>query len=206
MKALIATAVGGLALGGLVTAQALRSPGVDTSRAVKTIDTRAAGLDATTSPVLVNCGLGQRAVLRPTAMANAQVDCVDAGLPYAPAYGQTVGMNGFAAPSFAVQTDAPPRTVVQERVVYRDRPVARPAYRTTTRSTRTASTARDSSYEYTRQGRSWKKSALIIGGSAAGGAGVGAILGGKGGAKKGAVLGGVGGLVYDLATRNKDNR
>jgi hypothetical protein len=52
-------------------------------------------------------------------------------------------------------------------------------------------------------GRSWKKSALIIGGSAAGGAGLGAIVDGKGGAKKGAVIGGIGGLVYDLATRNK---
>jgi hypothetical protein len=54
-----------------------------------------------------------------------------------------------------------------------------------------------------RQGRTWKKSALIIGGSAAGGAGVGAILDGGSGAKKGAVVGGLAGVVYDLATRNK---
>jgi outer membrane lipoprotein SlyB len=51
--------------------------------------------------------------------------------------------------------------------------------------------------------RSWKKSALIIGGSAAGGAGLGAILDGKSGAKKGAIVGGIAGTVYDIATRNK---
>jgi len=49
--------------------------------------------------------------------------------------------------------------------------------------------------------RSWKKSAVIIGGSTAAGAGVGKLVGGS--AKKGAVIGGVGGVVYDLATRNK---
>jgi len=49
--------------------------------------------------------------------------------------------------------------------------------------------------------RSWKKSAAIIGGSTAAGAGVGKLVGGS--AKKGAVIGGVGGVVYDLATRNR---
>ena len=53
------------------------------------------------------------------------------------------------------------------------------------------------------QGRSWKKSAVIIGGATAGGAGVGAVLGGGSGAKKGAVVGLVGGTIYDIATRNK---
>jgi hypothetical protein len=51
--------------------------------------------------------------------------------------------------------------------------------------------------------RSWKKSAAIIGGSTAAGAGVGAIMGGGGGAKKGAVVGLLGGVVYDIATRDR---
>ena len=51
--------------------------------------------------------------------------------------------------------------------------------------------------------RSWEKEALIIGGSAAGGAGIGAVAGGKKGAAIGAASGGVAGLIYDLATRNK---
>jgi hypothetical protein len=51
--------------------------------------------------------------------------------------------------------------------------------------------------------RSWEKEALIIGGSAAGGAGIGALAGGKKGAAIGAASGGVAGLIYDLSTRNK---
>ena len=51
--------------------------------------------------------------------------------------------------------------------------------------------------------RSWEREALIIGGSAGAGAGIGAIAGGKKGAGIGALSGGVAGLVYDLATRNK---
>ncbi|MBP1598544.1 MAG: hypothetical protein H6Q05_3921 [Acidobacteria bacterium] len=51
--------------------------------------------------------------------------------------------------------------------------------------------------------RSWEKEALIIGGSAAAGAGIGAVAGGKKGAAIGAASGGIAGLIYDLATRNK---
>jgi hypothetical protein len=51
--------------------------------------------------------------------------------------------------------------------------------------------------------RSWEKEALIIGGSAGGGAAIGAIAGGKKGAGIGAAAGGVGGLIYDVLTRNK---
>ena len=51
--------------------------------------------------------------------------------------------------------------------------------------------------------RSWEKEALIIGGSAGGGAAIGALSGGKKGAGIGAAAGGVGGLIYDVLTRNK---
>jgi hypothetical protein len=51
--------------------------------------------------------------------------------------------------------------------------------------------------------QSWEKDALIVGGSAAGGALIGATAGGKKGAGVGAAAGGVGGLIYDLLTRNK---
>ena len=50
--------------------------------------------------------------------------------------------------------------------------------------------------------RSWEKEALIIDGSSAAGAGIGALAGGKKGAGIGAASGGVAGLLYDLATRN----
>jgi len=51
--------------------------------------------------------------------------------------------------------------------------------------------------------RSWEKEALIIGGTAGAGAGIGAIAGGKKGAGIGAAAGGVGGLIFDLMTRDK---
>lgn len=55
-----------------------------------------------------------------------------------------------------------------------------------------------------KKSRSVKESALIIGGSAGAGAGIGAIAKGKKGAALGAAIGGVAGTVYDLMTRNKN--
>jgi hypothetical protein len=51
--------------------------------------------------------------------------------------------------------------------------------------------------------RSWEQEALIVGGSAGGGALIGAAAGGAKGAGVGAAAGGVGGLIYDLLTRTK---
>jgi hypothetical protein len=193
-KTLVGTAVGALALGSLVTAQALKAPSAEASHV---------GMvrEASTSPVLVNCGEGYRALVRPVAVGGqqvSQVDCV-ADAPALPVtvdqWGQPVNYAQAAHPSFASYSVAAPRPAVQTRTVYREQPA--PVYRTATRSTSTVAR------QPATQTRSWQKSALIIGGSAAGGAAVGAVLDGKSGAKKGAVLGGVAGTVYDIATRNK---
>jgi hypothetical protein len=208
MKAIIATAAGVLVLGGLVVANSGRTAsGQSTPQAVEA---------STNRPTLVNCGEGRQAVVYANTRPNglAQVECVTqgqvAGLaadPYArtlPAIDNGTMAMGYApqgyAPQFVSTTQVPTRTVVEERVVYRDRPVTR-----STRSARTYRTSSASSSErvVVKRGRSWKKSAAIIGGSTAGAAGVGALLGGKSGAKKGAVVGLVGGTVYDIATRNK---
>ena len=53
--------------------------------------------------------------------------------------------------------------------------------------------------------RSAGQSAAIIGGSAAAGAVIGGLSGGTKGAIIGAAVGGVGGLVYDRATRDRQN-
>ena len=47
-------------------------------------------------------------------------------------------------------------------------------------------------------GRDWKKTAMIIGGTTAAAAGVGAIFGGKKGALIGAAIGGGAGTIYEV--------
>ena len=83
-------------------------------------------------------------------------------------------------------------------------PVAR---RTTTRAAaprRTVSRAATQErivYEDAPPQRSWGKTALIVGGSAASGAGVGAIIGGKKGALAGAAIGGGAASIYEATRR-----
>ena len=76
------------------------------------------------------------------------------------------------APARVYRTAAP----AQERVVYRDVEDARPQ-------------------------RSWTKTAMIVGGSAASGAGVGGLMGGKKGALVGAAIGGGAASIYEAAKR-----
>lgn len=80
------------------------------------------------------------------------------------------------------------------------RPTVQSAYEPEVRPRRVVRTAPEPAQVRSRQ-RTWQQEALIIGGSAAAGAGIGAVAGGKKGAAIGAVSGGVAGLVYDLATR-----
>lgn len=79
------------------------------------------------------------------------------------------------------------RTPVVERVVTAPAPVRR-----------TASTATRTQVE---PKRSWKKTALVIGGSAGAGAGIGAIAGGKKGALIGAAVGGGAASIFEAIKR-----
>lgn len=136
---------------------------------------------------LVDCGPGQRILLQ-QARGVTQVQCVPGatmmGAPLSAGNGsdflQPISLRASVP---QVTYDAP----VQARPVFYE---SQPYPRATTRRVAT-------------RGREWKKSAAIIGGSTAAGAGVGALLNGGSGAKKGAVIGLVGGVVYDIATRNR---
>jgi hypothetical protein len=164
-----------------------------------TASVQAAGTVAATpqnaaSPVMVTCEPNQRTLVRPVVVngtALSQVECVSIAAPVtAPAM--------FAAPAVAaphvaatpvvyqslpearvVQAEQPARVVPARQVVYRDEVVrARPK-------------------------RSVAKTAVIIGSAAGGGAGIGALIGGKKGALIGAALGGGGATVWDQVTRRK---
>jgi hypothetical protein len=215
MRAMIATGLGVLALGGVLVANSGRSASAQSSLAGPAIVSQSEASRTT----LVNCGEGRQAMVYSDPRSGAsQVQCV-AAEGFAPSL-MTSGVSGAMPVSqFAPAIVAPAQPAVQERVVYRDRPVAAPTYRSSTRSSgvstasRTSSAgtyspaepsySRGSAAEPVQKGRSWKKSAVIIGGSTAAGAGAGAVLGGKDGAKKGAVVGLLGGTIYDIATRNK---
>jgi len=212
MKAIIAAGLGVLALGGLLVANSGRSASAQPSFGAPAIVNQA---DASRT-TLVNCGEGRQALITtdPRGTGLAQVQCVAtetsafaAGVPGAMPVAQ------FASSQFAPTVVSPVRPAVEERVDYSE-PVARPVYRSMPRSSSVRRTSapvyRSSQPTYSRnsevyapQTRSWKKSAVIIGGSTAAGAGVGAILDGKKGAAKGAVVGLLGGTIYDVATRNK---
>ncbi len=60
--------------------------------------------------------------------------------------------------------------------------------------------------ERRRYHRSWKKTAAVIGGSTAAGAGVGALVGGKKGAAIGGATGAAAGTAYEVHKRRKHRR
>ncbi len=198
----IGAAIGGLALGAIVVAgsryvaapvqASIPAPSLGSTQLVS----QGAGLAS--NPVLVDCADGQRALVKHVDVAGqavAQVQCVGPALMTNTFDGTSMGsMNG--APAYDVARAYP---ATMSRPVYSAPAPVRPR----TVASRQPVSYRTVSSEPVHTGRSWKKSALIIGGSAAGGAGLGAIVGGKSGAVKGAVIGGIAGTVYDIATRNK---
>jgi hypothetical protein len=162
-----------------------------------------------TGQVLVNCGPGQQAMIRPVLMngqAVSQVECVAAA---APVYQQAYAQPGYASPyaqtaypQAVAPVAAPQPTYVSyepapaPRVVRAPSNVRRASYRTSGDYVQ---------YEPVRKpSRDWKKSAIIIGSSAGIGAGVGAATGGKKGALIGAAIGGGGAAIWDQVTRRKE--
>jgi hypothetical protein len=98
-----------------------------------------------------------------------------------------------ASPAFAAQ----PAYFAQPMTV-NSRPVAAPprtVYRATTAAAAAPRPAEKTSH------RSWTKTAMVIGGTTAGSAGVGGLIGGKKGALIGAALGGGAASIYEATHR-----
>jgi hypothetical protein len=204
MRTIIGSIVGALATGVLligyhsanrdVAGQAQVAPAAYAANARLVSDTtgmNGALANAATGPVLVKCEPNQQALIRETRALNGellrQVECV-----------------GSAAASTPVYIDQYGRTVAmaEPRVIQSDLVTAPRAVRTVNYEPAPRRVVSTQSREVTRSsGRSWKKSALIIGGSAGTGAGVGAIAGGKKGAAIGAAVGGGVAALYEAIKR-----
>jgi hypothetical protein len=189
-------AAAGMASAALIATVACNGNGIDTVRAERDprlLQTAANGSQLGSAAVgnqqmLVNCGPYQRTLVRTTYLNGqpvAQVDCVPAETVAPAAYAP---QQQFAAGPIAqpVVYQPAPRVVRTSSAPVRTRTVSQPVY-----------TER-------RPVRSKTKSAVIIGSSAAAGAGVGALIGGKKGALIGAIAGGGGALVWDQVTRHRN--
>jgi hypothetical protein len=137
--------------------------------------------DALSQPeptVDLTCEPGQRAVLRRGALhedASLRAACVSDVAAFPP--------SRFAEPAMAAPARLPPAvytpaSIAPARTIYREPAPRRVESR-----------------------RSWKKTALVIGGSAGAGAGVGALAGGKKGALIGAAIGGGAATLYEAVKR-----
>ena len=106
--------------------------------------------------------------------------------------------SAYAQPAYASQA-AYAQPVYQP--VYRDPIVTRAPARTVTPA-RQRVVSRESDARAEREsGRSWGKTAMIIGGGAGGGAGIGGLIGGKKGALIGAAVGGGAATIYESTKR-----
>ena len=105
----------------------------------------------------------------------------------------TTALRPVAAPSTVPVRNAR-RTTTASRPEYRAPVQEREIVNNQPESVREPEVVRDDNH-------SWQKTAMIVGGSAAGGAGVGGIMGGKKGALIGAAIGGGAASIYEATQR-----
>ena len=170
MKTFLGTVLSAIAVGVLLIAYGLLSPGARAAGPVW--NSVPVGADSRGEAAFgLRCEPGQRAIIRQVAGA-AEAGCVDP---------PSVDRYGSVATPVAYRTSEPRQFQTYERA-------AAPRRTSTVRVER-------------KSGRDWKKTALVIGGSAGAGAGVGAILGGKKGALIGAAIGGGASSIFEAVKR-----
>ena len=110
-------------------------------------------------------------------------------------------MNGAMTtqPAFAQPIGYAPAAAYVQQPVYRDEIVTRPVTRT--RTVTQPSRARVTEARREESGRSWGKTAMVIGGSSGAGAGIGGLIAGKKGALIGAAIGGGAATIYEAKKR-----
>ena len=153
-----------------------------------------AAVSPTASNVAMNCEPGQQAVVRQALVGRemqVSINCVTGGqaqtMVYVDEYGRPIQTMGPQALPVAY---GQPAGLV--------RPIAQPTYAAPARA-RTTSAPRTAARS--EGGRSWQKTALVIGGSTGAGAGIGGIVGGKKGALIGAAIGGGSASIYEAIKR-----
>jgi hypothetical protein len=191
MKAILGSALGGVAAGAvaLVASAQGRAPEAAWGPQMQTASpyamTVSSGGEVNAPGSTVVCEPHQEAVVQRSFVAGrevAQLACVTRAL--APA-----GYPAAVPAAYYVPAAAAPAVASADIV---ERPAVRRVSQTRTRVAQR---------EVVQPKRSWKKSALVIGGAAGAGAGVGAIAGGKKGALIGAAIGGGSGAIYEVIKR-----
>jgi hypothetical protein len=193
MRAILGSAIGGVVAGTVAlvaSAQGRSAPEAwpnaaqpNAPYAMTVADSRSLNSAATNSPTLVQCEPHQEAILQRSMMSGrevAQVTCVTRTMAPQAMYANTPG-------TYYANQAAYPQPDIVQRPVVRTQTVRPRVQRVVQRETAPR--------------RSWKKTALVIGGSTATGAGVGAIMGGKKGALIGAAIGGGASTIYEATKR-----
>lgn len=176
MRSVMAGLGGALLATLAVMAYQARSITPDAGPLVETASQESALSEAAAAPMAVRCAPGQRAVVRQIVEDGERMTAAECtGAAEIPA---------AAPPMDLVEMEAP-------RVV----PAAY------TPAVYQAPAPRVVSERAAEPKRSWKKTALVIGGSAGAGAGIGALTGGKKGALIGAAIGGGAASIYEAIKR-----
>lgn len=178
MRIVLSAILGVIAAGVMLIAYGVFNPRAATAdalnqfarpRQAETVNLPSAA-EASVPQLQLRCGFGQRAVIRQFNGATAG-ECVDDS-------GMEVPRTARVSMAYPVSDARTIRDVVPVRV-YRTAP-----RRVTTR--------------VERRRRDWGRTAMVIGGSSAAGAGIGALFGGKKGALIGAALAGGAGTLYEV--------